>query len=270
MNEFLLQHPEITAVLVALGGLIIARLLAFLSDTALTGLEYFLHRISPGWFGDVDLVGYRFVVRGLVFYLTLFFSLLLALHLLNVEIVEEGLDQFTAYLPNVILAAAIMLAGYLIGLLARAAISGALPHSDSRLLPYLTQFIVMLVATLTALSQLAIDITFLTEVITVLIAIFLGGLALAFAFGSRQMVANVLARRELRYYQIGNRIRIGEIEGNIIDILDTAVVLEHQGGTTTVPASRFAAEPVTVVSRESLGKNTGKKTAKKTRKKAEK
>ena len=36
---------------------------------------------------------------------------------------------------------------------------------------------------------------------------------------------------------------------------DTAVVLEHPGGATTVPASRFASEPVTLVSRDGGGQD---------------
>ena len=250
MTDLLAQHPEVLAIAIALAGLVVARLLALAGDSGLSGLEYLLHRLGPAWRENIDITGLRPVVRGLVFYLTLFGFLLLALHTLNLAVVEEGLNRFIAYLPNVILAAVIMLAGYLLGLVARAATHSMLPRTGSHLLPYLAQFLVMMVAALTALSQLAIDISFLSGVITILLGAFLGGLALAFAFGSRQMVANVLARRELRYYQIGNRIRIGGIEGVIIDMLDTAVVLEHPGGTTTIPAARFAAEPVTLLSRD--------------------
>lgn len=255
MNDLLSQHPEIIAIAIALAGLVIARLLAGASGAGLTGLERLLRRFVPSWVEDLDTAGFRPVVRSLTFYLTLFLFLLLALHTLNLAVVEEGLERFIDYLPSIILAVAILLAGYLLGLIAHAAIASMLPHTGSRLLPYLAQFLIMVVAVLTALSQLAIDISFLTLVITILLATFLGGLALAFALGSRQAVANVLARRELRVYRIGNRIRIGEIEGVIIDMRDTAVVLEHPGGATTVPASRFASEPVTLVSRDGPGQD---------------
>ena len=66
--------------------------------------------------------------------------------------------------------------------------------------------------------------------------------------GSGQLVANILARREVSRYKIGNRVRVGELEGVIVDVLDTAVLLENAEGVTAIPYARFAAEPVTLLS----------------------
>ncbi|MGI9228244.1 MAG: hypothetical protein ACR2P9_00100 [Gammaproteobacteria bacterium] len=250
MNDLLSQYPEVTAIVVALGGLVIARILALASGAGLAWLEYLLLRLAPNWVGNIDIEGFQPVVRGLTFYLVLFFFLLLALRILDVTVAEGWLDWLIAHLPGMVIAAVIVLTGYLLGLVARAAIAGVLPHTSSQLLPYTVQFLIVGTAILTAMAQLTIDVTFLTVLIITLLATFLGGLAMAFALGSRQLVANVLARREMERYQVGVRIRIGEVEGNIINVLDTAVVLEHPGGTTTIPASRFASEVVTVIDQD--------------------
>jgi uncharacterized protein YacL len=110
----------------------------------------------------------------------------------------------------------------------------------------------MTVALLTAMGHLSINISFIANVIVILLATFMGGLALAFALGSKQLVANVLARRGMDRYRIGRHIRIDDIEGEIIEILDTAVVVENELGTTIIPASRFAETSVTLLSASEL------------------
>ena len=58
-------------------------------------------------------------------------------------------------------------------------------------------------------------ITFLGNLIVVVVAAFLLGLSIAFALGARQLVANLLSARELGRYQPGDEIRIGEFQGRI-------------------------------------------------------
>lgn len=247
-NSFLAQHPEVDAILVALAGLVIARLCAWLAGAGLAGLERLTLWAAPDWLAPGALLRFQPFLRGLVFYSLIFFFLLWALDTLNISILEAWVAQTSVYVSRVFLAILILLAGYLAGLLAQAALASALPSGSSQFLPRMAQLLILGVAALTALSQLAIDVAFLTWVIVILLGSFLGGLSLAFALGSGQLVSNILARREVSRYKIGNRVRIGELEGVIVDVLDTAVLLESPEGTTAIPYARFAAEPVTLLS----------------------
>ena len=67
---------------------------------------------------------------------------------------------------------------------------------------------------------------------------------LAFALGARRHVANLLAHRELARINVGERIRIDDVEGVVVEIHDTAVDVTTKHGVATVPAARFAESTV--------------------------
>ena len=104
-------------------------------------------------------------------------------------------------------------------------------------------------AVMTGLEQMSVDLSFMTTVLVILLAVTLGGLSLAFALGSRDLVANLLARRNLAGYRIGDVVRIGDAEGAIVEFTRVAVVLETSEGTVRVPASHFLVSEVTLLNR---------------------
>ena len=64
---------------------------------------------------------------------------------------------------------------------------------------------------------------------------------MAFGLGARTAVSNILASYYLqKTYTPGHNVRIGEIEGEIIQITPTAVVLATPEGRTLVPPSYSA------------------------------
>ncbi|MDZ7685932.1 MAG: hypothetical protein U5O39_13750 [Gammaproteobacteria bacterium] len=48
-------------------------------------------------------------------------------------------------------------------------------------------------------------------------------------------------------YRVGDAVRIGEIEGTIVEFTGTGVAVQTDEGIVNVPASRFAESIVTVV-----------------------
>jgi hypothetical protein len=243
-STFITDHPEIVAVGIAVFGFIAARLFSRLADHWFLLLERAVRRITPFKIEKPVFSSVQPVLRGAVYYATLFFFLLLAVQMLGVSAMEEWLNGILAYIPQVILAGLIIISGYLLGVITRGLVAGILGEKPQHLLPRLAQAAVVTAAVLTGLGQMAIDISFITDVIVILLAAFVGGLSIAFALGSRQLVANLLARRDLERYRIGSRIQIDGVEGRIIEILNTAVVLESEAGTTTIPAARFSATDV--------------------------
>jgi len=242
--SFLTDHPEIVAVAVALFGFFAARILSRLAEQWYLLLERSVRRHTHFKTENVDIAIFQPIFRGAVYYATLFFFLLLAVQLLGIEAIGDWVNVVLGYIPQLILAGIIIISGYLLGLIARGLVAGILGEKSQNLLPRFTQVIVVTAAVLTGLGQMAIDISFISEVIVILLGAFVGGLSLAFALGSKQLVKNLLARRELDRYHIGSHIRVGGVEGQIIEILSTAVVISSAEGTTTIPAARFSAEDV--------------------------
>lgn len=254
-TDFLSNNPEVLAVIIALAGFIIANVLAHFTERLLMGLDGYLRRRVPSRLEHIDLASLRQALRNLVYYGSLVFFLLLALQTLSITVVREWLDLLLQYVPQLILGGLIILSGYFIGVVVRGLVAGLMSVSSDHLAPRLTQALVVIAAVLTGLAQTSIDISFISNVLVILVAFFFGGLSLAFALGSRQLVENLLARRALDRYRIGDYVRLNRVEGKIIEILGTAVVLETPEGIITLPTSRFADSEVLLVRDPKAGTN---------------
>jgi len=247
MSAFLTKYPEVVSIVVALLGFVAAGLLAFWFDRALNLMERGVRKLSPQRADQLATLTPRTVIQRIVYYATLTFFLLLAIRILDIAAVSQGLDLVLGYLPQILIGGIIIVAGYLLGILTHSLVFNFQQPAQGELLPRLAQAVVVITAVMTGLEQMSVDITFLTYMIVILMAALLGGLSLAFALGSRQIVANLLSRRDLERYRVGDAIRVGEIEGTIIDFTRTGVVLESTEGTVTVPAVRFLESEVTLI-----------------------
>ncbi|TGD70988.1 mechanosensitive ion channel [Mangrovimicrobium sediminis] len=258
--DMLNEHPELLAILIAIAGFVVAALFARLAERWLTALEAYLRRRARNRLEHIDLRMLRQSLRAGVYYGTLVIFLLLSLKALSISVVKEWLDALLQYIPQLIFGGFIILSGYLLGVVVRSLVAGLMGLSSDHLVPRFAQLLVIIAAVLTGLAQTSIDISFLSNVIVILLGFFFGGLSLAFALGSRQLVENLLARRALDRYRIGDVVRINGVEGRIIELLSTAVVLESSDGIATVPTSRFADSEVLLV--REAGTETGKETGK--------
>ena len=249
-SELSSSNPEVFAILIAVAGIVLAGLLARLTERWLMKLEGYLRRRAPSRLEQVDLSLLRRVMRSVVYYGTLVVFLLLALQTLSISLVRNWMGGLLEYVPQFILGGLIILSGYLIGIVTRSVVAGLMGVSSDHLMPRLVQVLVITVAILTGLAQTAINISFITDMIVILLGFFFGGLSLAFALGSRQLVENLLARRALDRYRIGDHVRLNDTQGRIIEILGTAVVLESSEGVITVPCARFVDSEVVLVNEE--------------------
>ncbi len=246
-TDILSNHPEILAVLLAIAGFLVANVLAGLAERLLMRLDGYLRRRAPTRLEQVDLRVLRQTLRALVYYGTLLFFLLLALQTLSITVVAQWLELLLQYVPQLILGGLIILVGYLIGVVLRSLVAGLMGINSDHLIPRLVQALVLTAAVLTGLAQTSIDISFISNVLVILVAFFFGGLSLAFALGSRQLVENLLARRALDRYRIGDLVRVNTIQGRIVEILNTAVILETDEGIFTIPTSHFVDHEVLLI-----------------------
>ena len=239
MNETLLQeYPEIVAVVILIVGLFSANFLAVAFDRGIAFLES--HIGSHSALEPMQTAISRDLLRRTVYYLTLGFFVLLSLRLLGITVLTELLDLVIGAIPQLITGVAIILAGYVAGIMVYGLIVNAMGPGVSKLLPRLAQIAIVVAAVMTGLGQMAINVSFISYVIIILLVTFLGGLSLAFALGSRRFVANVLARRDLQRYKVGDRLRLEGIEGTVVETTTTAVLLQTADGIAAIPAHRFA------------------------------
>jgi small-conductance mechanosensitive channel len=186
------------------------------------------------------------VIGAAVFWTVIVFAVAAAVEILGLPAVTNLLGRLAYYIPQVLAAILIVFVGYLAGNLAYGAVSTAaasLNVAYANALGRAAQFTILLVAIVIAVDQVGIDSTFLIVTLTIILATTLGGAALAFGLGCGTAVSNIIACYYLtKAYRIGQKVRIGGLEGRIVEIAPTSVVLQTSDGRVFVPAKKFSEE----------------------------
>ncbi len=150
-----------------------------------------------------------------------------ALSLLGLQFLSESLNQGVLFLPKLLVAAALLLAGVVLGGIVRERVDRISYQLDFPIpLGPVAQVTVVAIFAITAAAQIAIS----TLVLLVLIGIILTGavatFALAFGLGGREFARAVSAGRYVRAtYSVGQEISIEEIRGRIAKIESASMLL---------------------------------------------
>lgn len=244
MAEYL---PQLLAALALLfAGWILARLFKSLTVRLAAGADRLWHRlILRGGLPEAATTRRPSseVIGKLVFWLVMLFFLTAAADVMGIKVFAQWLSGVVTYLPILLAGGLILLGGALIANLARdlsetAAASAGLAQSE--FLGRAVQIAILGVAVLIGAEQIGIQVTFLVSLFTAVIAALFGGAALAFGLGARGYVRNLIAARGLRQrYDVGQRIRLADREGAIVEISATAMVVQTEEGETRIPAGLF-------------------------------
>lgn len=249
MRDKILEHlPALLwALLLLMIGWILASVLRALSARLLP----WLYRIIPGGvlragFRDAGVERVTARMIGLVVFWIVFLLFITgAAESLGLPILSTFVGGLAHYLPNVLMAALIIVLGIVFARLARGAATTAADSLGIAYAPVLgrmTQFAILTMAALVAADQIGIKSLFLALAFGITMWASVTGLALAFGLGARTTVSNILAAHYLGdIYQVGNRIRIGAHEGRIVALTSMAVLLETASGRVLVPAGEFSA-----------------------------
>lgn len=191
------------------------------------------------------------VIAGFVFWVTWLFFVAAAVESLGFTVVTDVLREVAYYLPDVLAAVVIVLAGAIAARLLRRAATAAARSAGvlrAERVGRAAQVLVFVVAVVVALDQIGIDAQLLVILMAVVTAATFGSAGLAFGFGARGTVGNIIACHYFaQTYRVGQTIRIGEIEGEVLGTTSTAVLLATPEGRMLIPARRFTEEPSLLV-----------------------
>lgn len=241
------------AAALVVGGWLAAKLLRALSVRLLTGLDRLWHRfIAHRGLEQLQTPYPPARLAGeIVFWLVILFVVAGAAALLGLGTFVAWLSQVAAYLPILLTGLLIILAGIVISALTRDLVTSTAHRAglaQSGLLGRLTQAAILLTAVTVGIDQIGIDITFIAITVGIALAAALGAAALAFGLGARDYVSNVIAGHQLRdHYRTGDTVRIRDIEGTVVEITATRLVLSTERGRVTVPARLFEQEIAALV-----------------------
>lgn len=184
------------------------------------------------------------VLAHTAYWLVIVFFLAAVSRLLALPGLADIFGQILHYLPLLLVWALVVFVVYVAsGLVssgtATAARSAGLSNAD--LLGRVARIVVLVFAGIIAASQIGIDVALLVNVVTVATAVLLGGAVIAFGIGAGGAAGNHIAAQQLRRnYRVGQRVAVDRFEGEILEITNSAVVLDTEQGRTMVPARLFS------------------------------
>ena len=238
----------LTAVAVLVIGWLIARVIRSLVRRALESMDWLFARLAPRSAGRSEALA-RATSRAIstvVFWIVLLVFAASALRILGGSLFERWTENLLAYLPSAIGGIIIIVVGFTGGTLVRHVLEQAsvgLGVGQSSLLGRLAQAVIVVSCVVIGIDQLGVDVAFLVQLTTVTAAAVFGGIALVFALGTRQHLANLIGAHYARkHYAPGDFVKIGAYQGRIVEIVDGCVFLETDAGDVSVPAQNFSAE----------------------------
>jgi small-conductance mechanosensitive channel len=183
------------------------------------------------------------IASRIVFWVILLFFVMAASEVLELKVISSLLGGVTAYLPRLFSGLLMLFIGLWFAEVTRAVLrrtSTSLGSTQGEVLGRLGQILVLLIVFSVAAGQIGIDNTLLIVLVAILFGVMLGAVALAFSFGAKTTIENLLAAQSItQAYSPGDSIRIGEFEGKILRITRTNVIMETHDGQTLIPAKRF-------------------------------
>lgn len=239
--------PQVLGAAVWIGaGWIIARLARSLSRRVIdAGLGRLARR--PAVRHALENTGARDTIPqftgALLFWVVWLFFAAAAAETLGLPVVTASLSRFAYYLPNVLAAILIVFSGLVVGHVVSAVVAAGAERAGvlrASVLGSIARVTVVLVALIVALEQLGIDGDVLVIMFAVIVGVLLATGGLAFGLGARVAVGNLIARHYVALaYRPGQVVRIDGIEGTIVDITATSVIVESEAGRASLPAQRF-------------------------------
>jgi small-conductance mechanosensitive channel len=199
------------------------------------------------------------IIAQTIFALLLISFLITSTRLMGLEAVAQLLERLLLFLPNIIAALIVFLLGGIAAqftgnLVTTLATGGGLAYGArmGRLVQYLLSVFVVIFA----LGVLGIDTSILVTALTIALAAFGLAIGLSLGLGARGIVAHVLAGYYIRQrFAVGQRVVLGQVEGDLSSVGGVNTVLATPGGATVVPNTTVL-ESITRVPQTPQGDST--------------
>lgn len=254
LTELVARLPSLFgALLLLLLGWLLARFVRSLALRLLNLLNRSMDRLLAGRTRTVVQfsTGISGLVAEILYWILLFIFTTLALETAGLTTIASWLQAVVDFLPAIVTGSLILLAGYVLASLVRGIVlvtAQSAQLAEAELLSRLAQAITLITAAVVGLDQVGVDVTFITIILAVAAATLLGAFALAFGLGARSLVSNLIAAHYLNnLLEPGQKLRIGEHEGTLLELSPTTIVLETTEGRTSLPAKLYHEQAVVVV-----------------------
>ncbi|UCD93053.1 MAG: mechanosensitive ion channel [Methanobacteriota archaeon] len=228
----------IFAILILIIGYIVAKVVKWIVVKGLRRVRVDSYFRDTGLLESLRSVGFAGIpeILGLlVFWFIFLFFVALALTYLQFEQIGAFVTLIIEYLPRIMGAVLIVLAGLWMGTWASSRVKEPAEEAD---LPITTEtvgsivkWLIVFIAVVLALGLLGVDTTILVTTFTILIAAIAAALAISFGLGGRDTAANVSAYAAVsRMVRVGDDVTIGDYSGTILLVGRYGIVIKTPKG----------------------------------------
>jgi small-conductance mechanosensitive channel len=164
--------------------------------------------------------------------------------------VSEGVGSFIAYLPKLLTSLLVFVGGIYVGTLAKKAIQSmfkSLEITGGNLVANIGFYLIVVFISIAALDQAGIDTSIIKDNLTLVIGSVLLSFTIAFGLGSGDVIKRLLfGYYSRKNFEIGQRIKVKEIEGVIESIDNICIVVVTANGKIVLPIKEIVDEIVVV------------------------
>jgi hypothetical protein len=229
-------------------------------EITLTAFGFLIGSIAAGYAlrSLIRLAGTRWTQLGaavstmanIAFWGMVIVGLVLSVQVLAAPAVRDGLATIAAYAPALLAAVAVLVLGHLLGVATRD-VAGRSARTVSALYEPIvrrsTYGAVMFVAIVIALGLIGLDVDWILVAFDGIVIVLVASLGIALSVGSIGFVQDLIAiRRVQELIEPGNRIRVGQVEGRVVQIRDSDIMLENEDGVVNVPGRYLANRPLRI------------------------
>lgn len=169
-----------------------------------------------------------------------------AISLLGFGALSAALNAVVLFVPKLLVAVAIVIAGVVVADFLRRRIEPLLDQmAVGAPIGQMTEMVVVAIFALTALALVGVPTTILLALVALVVAAGVLSVALAFGLGGREVAREVSAGRSLAgVYRVGERVTVAGVTGEITALEPVAIVVRDDDGTSVRVPNHLLVETV--------------------------
>jgi len=192
-----------------------------------------------------------FVLSKVIYWILMLLFITSAANVLGWKMLTDGIASFMGYLPTLGIALIIFVIGIYIAELIKTMIYTAahsIGISGAKTIANIVYYLLFIFIAITALNQAGINTDIITSNLTIILGSVLLAFALSYGTASRHLVTNMLSSFYSKgKFREGQRIRVNEIEGEILSIDSISVTLNTGSGKMVLPSKILIEEQVLIL-----------------------
>ncbi|MCP4120356.1 MAG: mechanosensitive ion channel [Bacteroidetes bacterium] len=191
------------------------------------------------------------VISKFVYYFILLIFILMATEALGMEAITEQVSALIDFFPKVVIAVIIFMIGFYIASFIRDMVTTATKSvgiAGGSIIGSGIFYFLLIIVSVTSIEQMGIDTELITSNLSIIIAGIIIGGAISYGFAAKDIMSDIVSTFfAKKSFIAGQFIRIGDIEGQIIEINSTNITVLSNNDKIVVPTKQFMSQSVTIL-----------------------